>query len=376
MAKTFYVSLAKQIDNSYPIDIGHNLIEKLCLETATLIPANKYAIITDENLENLYAKTILKNLQNKSRNITLITVPAGENSKTREFKAFIEDKMIAEEFGRDSAIVAVGGGMISDLAGFVAGTFCRGIPFIIYSTSILSAADASIGGKTAINTSVATNLIGVFHQPKKVYIDLDTWHSLPIKEIRSGLAETIKHACLADKNFFAYLEKNINKIVSNEKKILNKEVCEFIAYQNCKIKHKIVSLDEKEKNLRQILNLGHTAGRALEALLNYQYPHGECVAIGIVLQLYLAQELDFVSKEEACQIISLLKKANLPVNIPKGISIEQLVKKMKTDKKVRKGKIRFVFQKGIGEMKTFNEGSYSIELDENFIINTLKKYCS
>ena len=349
-------------------------MDKLCSEVNSLTKASKYLIITDENIKELYAQSLLEKLKKNKIEASLIAIPAGEKSKSRYYKALIEDQMIEQGFGRDSAIIALGGGMISDLAGFVAGTFCRGIPFIIYATSLLAAADASIGGKVAINTLEVTNIIGLFYQPKKVFIDLETWKTLPIKELQSGLAETIKHACLADKSFFFYLENNLDKIINDNKKILNKEVCEFIAIKNCQIKHEIVCKDEKEENLRQVLNLGHTAGRALEALLDYRFLHGECISMGLVIQLYLGQELGFIFKSEANRIISLLKRASLPTSIPKNIEIKHLVQKMKTDKKTRNNKIHFVFQDRIGKIKTFKNNSYSLPLEESFIINCLKKY--
>ncbi len=281
--------------------------------------------------------------------------------------------MLEAGFGRDSAIIALGGGVVSDLAGFLAGTFGRGIPFINYSTTLLSAADASVGGKTAVDTPVATNLIGLFYQPAKVYIDIDTWNSLPAKEIRSGLAETVKHACLADYEFFVWLEKNITRICQGEITPLEADACEHIAFKNCEIKHRVVKEDEKESNLRMVLNLGHTAGRAFEALCSYQYTHGECVAIGMVVQLFIAEDLGFVTTIEKNRIINLLKLAGLPTEIPQGTDLEDLVVKMRTDKKSRAGKIRFVLQDGIGKMKTFENGSYSIPLTEEYLLGILKK---
>ena len=219
--------------------------------------------------------------------------------KLAKLKISIEDEMLDAGFGRDSAVIAFGGGVVSDLAGFLAGTFGRGIPFINYSTTLLSAADASVGGKTAVDTPHATNLIGLFNQPEKVYIDIATWDTLPAREVRAGLAETIKHACLADSAFFDWLEENITKIASADDAKLDQAACEYIAEANCRIKYDVVSRDEKEANLRQVLNLGHTAGRAMETLFEYKMLHGECVAVGLSIQALLANKLELITDEAA-----------------------------------------------------------------------------
>ena len=262
-------------------------------------------------------------------------------------------------------IIAHGGGVVTDIAGFVAGTFARGVPFVNYATTLLAAADASVGGKTAVDTEMATNLIGLIYQPKKVFIDTATWDTLSEKEISGGLAETIKHACMADKEFFEYLEENIEKVFEMET-----QVCRHIAEKNCKIKYEVVMLDEKEQGLREILNLGHTVGRAIETVSEYRLSHGEAVAIGLMAQAKLGCRMGFCSEEEVARVENLLKKAKLPVSIPEWIDKEALTKKLYTDKKVRNGKLRFVFQQGIGQMVQFERGTcaadavYSVFIDE------------
>jgi 3-dehydroquinate synthase len=371
----FHVPLKKRIDDSYDIEIGRNLFASLIsdLKHGMIRGVNKYALITDSNVEKLYGQTLLAELKSNGFNADIFTFKAGEVSKTRETKAKIEDLMIDLQFGRDSCVIALGGGVVTDLAGFIAGTFCRGIPFINYATTLMAAADASIGGKTAVDTPRATNLIGLFHQPQKVYIDIDAWQTLPLSEIRCGLAETIKHACLADTAFFAYLEEHIDEITAAKKSggILPQRVCEHIAHKNCSIKYKVVKHDEKEKNPRQILNLGHTIGRALEPVSGYNLMHGEAVAIGIAVQTRLGVNCGYLKKEEAKRVVSLLERAGLPVAIPASIDKEILIAKLYTDKKVRRDKIRFVFQKGIGAMMRFKDGSYSKEVAEDEIRSVL-----
>lgn len=261
------------------------------IDKGILKNADKIAIITDTTVQTLYGDTLLNLLQNRGVKVDVFSFPAGERYKIRETKARLEDEMIAKSYGRDSGIIALGGGVATDLAGFLAGTFCRGIPFINYATTFLAAADASIGGKTAVDTPIATNLIGLFNQPAKVYIDVATWSTLTVREVRDGLAETIKHACLGDLDFFCYLEENMEHVITSDGKMhLEDVVCKYIAYKNCEIKCKVVIADENESALRQVLNLGHTIGRAVEAISNCQLSHGEAVAIGLAVQVLLGED--------------------------------------------------------------------------------------
>ncbi len=198
------VELKKVIDDSYDIEIGSGLLDRLVsdIKAGLLGSIKKFAIITDTNVMPLYGAPLATLLQEAGYEAHLFVFPAGEKSKTRETKAALEDAMLSAGLRRDCAVLAVGGGVVSDLAGFVAGTYGRGVPFVTFATTLLSAADASVGGKTAVDTPLATNLIGLFNQPKKVYIDLEAWKTLPKRELICGMAETIKHACLADGEFF------------------------------------------------------------------------------------------------------------------------------------------------------------------------------
>ncbi|MDB5085666.1 MAG: 3-dehydroquinate synthase [Bacilli bacterium] len=369
----YHVSLTRVMDDSYDIEIGRDLFDTLLhdLKNGLLENVSKFAVITDTKVQEYYGDPFIRKLSSSGFICDLFAVPAGEKSKNRASKAWLEDQLLSKAYGRDSCIIALGGGMVSDLAGFIASTFCRGIPYLTYSTTLLSAADASVGGKTAVNTPVATNLIGTFYQPRKVYIDLNTWTSLPIREFRSGLAETIKHACMQDYEFFVYLEQNMNRILTADRLILDASVCEHLALKNCEIKYGVVEKDEKESNLRQILNLGHTAGRAIETLSNYELLHGEAIAIGLVIQARLANKLGYLHEQEVNRITQLLALAGFNLNIPHSITPKELIDKMYTDKKVRSGKIRFVFQSGIGKVKQFDDGSFSVPVEEQIIYEIL-----
>ncbi len=359
---TFNVELKKVVDDSYDIEIGFELMENLVQDLKNGLVGNirKFAVITDSIVEGLYAHKIYQMLLREGYQADLFVFQEGEKQKTRKTKEEIEDAMLAKGYRRDCCIIAVGGGVVTDLAGFVAGTYGRGVPFINYATTLLAAADASVGGKTAVDTPLATNLIGLFNQPEKVYLDIAAWQTLPQRQVISGLAETIKHACLASSELFDYLESNMERLLA-----VDKEACEHIAEENCKIKYEVVMKDERESGLREVLNLGHTVGRAVETVSEYKLLHGEAVAIGLVAEVKLACKLGYVTAEEKDGVIALLAKAQLPVAIPDYINREDLVKKLYTDKKVRDGKLRFVIQKGIGDVVEFEPGVFATPIDES-----------
>lgn len=366
----FNCRLKRVVDDSYDIEIGHGLFDTLVddLKNGLVGKVRKYAIITDSKVFDLYAENLQNSLIDAGFEAELFVFPEGEKSKTRETKAFIEDSMLSMGFRRDCAVIALGGGVVTDLSGFLAGTYGRGVPFINYATTLLSAADASVGGKTAVDTPLATNLIGIFNQPKKVYIDIDTWKTLPERQISSGLSETIKHACLGDREMFENLERNIEKVFE-----FDADTCEYIANKNCEIKYNVVMQDERESGLREILNLGHTVGRAVETVSDYRLLHGEALAIGMVAQIKLGEKLGFISNENAERVIGLYKRAKLPVCIPEYVDKNALVKKLYTDKKVRNGKLRFVFQKEIGDVMAFGDNIYAKEIAEDEIAEIIKE---
>lgn len=359
---TFRVALKKTVDDSYEIEVGRDLAGKLAedLKRGLVGGCRRFALITDSNVEKLYAETIRDKLLEAGFEGEIFAFPAGEKNKTRETKAALEDRMLEAGYRRDCFVLAVGGGVVSDLAGFLAGTYGRGVPFINYATTLLAAADASVGGKTAVDTPLATNLIGLFNQPKKVYIDIDCWSTLHAREISSGLAETVKHACLADEAFFEYLEAHMDGILQNEPK-----ACERMAQWNCEIKYQVVMKDEREAGLREVLNLGHTVGRAIETLSEYRLLHGEAVSIGLTAACALSVQMGYMTEEEKDRVRDLLVRAGLPVGIPGYIDREALVQKLYTDKKVRNGRLRFVIPKGIGGIVEFRPGVFAEEVSED-----------
>ena len=373
--QTINVKIEKVINNSYEIEIGYDMFEKLVDDIKHKIVPNvyRYAIITDSNVAALYGYRLFELMKKQGFNVDIYSIPAGEKSKTRENKAEIEDKMLEAGFRKDSCIIALGGGVVTDLAGFLAATYCRGIPVINYATTFLAAADASIGGKTAVDTPLATNMIGLIVQPQKVYIDLKTWETLDDAQIENGLSETIKHACIADADFFEYLNANIDVIKErgrSDKRDI--DMLEYICRKNIEIKYNVVTQDEQEDGLREVLNLGHTVGRAIEAASKYEISHRNAVSLGMVAQVLLGYNRGYVTDKQKDRVIEIYNKAGLPVTLNEKVKIENILDKMYADKKVRKGKIKFVFQKGIGDMMVFGE-RFSDTVEKNEIEEALKK---
>lgn len=358
---TLHMELKKVVDDSYDIEIGFHLAERLVkdLQNGLMGGRKKLAVITDSVVRDLYAEPINAMLNRAGFQAEMFVFEAGEAQKTRKTKEELEDAMLEKGYRRDCGIVAVGGGVVTDLAGFLAGTFARGVPFVNYATTLLAAADASVGGKTAVDTPLATNLIGLFNQPEKVYLDLAAWRTLPPRQVSSGLAETIKHACFAHPGFFEYLEEHMPQALR-----LEEDVCVHIAEENCKIKYEIVMKDERESGLREVLNLGHTVGRAIETLSGYRLLHGEAVSIGLTAEADLACRMCCLTGEERNRVVKLLEQAGLPTTVPDYIDREALVRKLYTDKKVRDGNLRFVLQKGIGGAVEFAPGIYSTPIAE------------
>ncbi len=339
-------------NTAYPI-----IIDKGWEATLSKIPSNiflkKALIISDTNVGPLYSNEIIKALSENDIGIRTILIDPGESSKTIEKAMDIYTTALNFRMDRDSLFIALGGGVVGDLAGFTASTYMRGVPYLQIPTSLLAQVDSSVGGKTAVNHPLGKNMIGSFYQPKGVLINTDTLKSLPVRQISTGLAEVIKYGVIADKNLFSYLEENIEKVFSFDDKVLN-----HIIYKSCTIKAKIVAQDEKDKGIRGILNFGHTIGHAIEAETSFtEYTHGESVAIGMVAEAELAQLLGLIDKGFVDRLKNLLLKAKLPIKLP-NIETDRLIKHMQRDKKNKIGKIVFVLPTKLGRVEMFDNIEY------------------
>lgn len=360
------VNLMIREDKSYDIVIGEGVLSLVPEELKKAGLAHRFAIITDSNVDPLYGKKLLEGFERAGLTALIISFPAGERQKNRETKARIEDRMLGEKFGRDSAVVALGGGVVGDIAGYVAATYTRGLPYVQVPTTLVACVDSSIGGKTAVDTPHGKNLIGAFHQPWRVYIDVNTLLTLQEKEIREGLAEVIKYGVIRDDKLISYLEESMERIFSRDKEALT-----HIIKRGCEIKGEVVELDEKESNLRKILNFGHTIGHAVENLSDYKITHGEAISIGMVAEGKLAFRMGLWKEAELKRLTALISKTGLPTLIPEYMKIQDITNTMKLDKKSRGGKIEMVLPRTMGSMAE-SDGSYGIKIEDSLITDALR----
>lgn len=347
---TVHVALG---DHSYDITIGYDILSKTNIVWKQLSLSDKVLIITSKNIYDTYGDDLMSAFSVLGIEPILHFIPQGEKYKNASELQKVYDILVEQKFPRDSAILAFGGGVIGDLAGYAAATYMRGIPFIQVPTTLLSQVDSSVGGKTAINHAKGKNLIGAFYQPKAVIIDTKVLATLPEREIRTGLAEIIKYGIIDDPELFSYLEQNVEnlQLFSENKKSIWKHIIE----KSCSIKSKVVSVDEKESGLRAILNFGHTAGHAFESLTNYErYNHGEAIAIGMVVASEMAHKRGMIDSETFVKIESLIRSLGLDTTFSK-LETQQIIDKIKLDKKVQKGKVRFVLPKKLGFVDIFND---------------------
>jgi 3-dehydroquinate synthase len=315
-------------------------------------PAHRYALITDSNVAPLYAKKVADQFEPDA--VEILTIPSGESNKTREVWARLTDQMLAKRYGRDSAIIALGGGVVGDLAGFVAATFMRGIPFIQVPTTLLAMIDASIGGKTAVDTPAGKNLVGAFHAPAAVLIDPQLLATLPLRELRAGFAEVLKHGVIADEPYLTSVASRAPRLLSADGP--KGDSMFSLIVRSVEIKADIVSRDEREEGLRQVLNFGHTIGHAVELVSGFTLLHGEAVAIGMALESELAEEIGLAQTGTAATVNSALQSAGLPTALPPGSDGKAVIEAKRLDKKGRSGRTRFALPLRIGAMAGADTG--------------------
>jgi 3-dehydroquinate synthase len=308
----------------------------------------KYVIVTDSKVKELHGDTLLKQMNAAGLDSFLISFREGEKNKTRETKAFVEDEMFKEKCGRDTIIIALGGGVVGDLAGFVAGTYMRGIPVVQIPSTTIAIADSSMGGKTAIDVPAGKNLIGVFHQPIAVFMDPELLKTLDDRNYKSGLIEMVKHGIIRDKEFYEFFKENLKIVLAREGEEYER-IMEKIMFDNIKIKKDVVVEDQRESNLRKVLNYGHTIGHAIEKLSNFDLLHGEAIAIGICVEAFLASKKNILSEQDFLEQKELIETLGLETRIPKEISTKDIIELMKLDKKARDGMPEFSLVKEIGK---------------------------
>ena len=337
------VSLEKFIKNSYEIVIGEEVIDRAGLTGKVKDQTDRYVIVTDANVNPLYGRRVLERLQASSRPVDIIEIPAGEHSKSLETVRRVTRRLVGLGASRKSLIIALGGGVVGDVAGFVASIYMRSIPYIQIPTTLLAQVDSSVGGKTGVDLLEGKNLVGTFYQPKAVYIDLSVLKTLSDRDFGNGLAEIIKYSIIANHGLFELLEQENVGIKKRDVPLMKN-----LVGRSCKIKAGIVEMDEKESDLRRVLNFGHTIGHALEAASNYGLSHGEAVAIGMVGAAMISHKLSHLDEDAFGRIVSLIESYGLPTKIPAGMETAKISGFMTTDKKVVGGQLHFVLAKAIG----------------------------
>jgi 3-dehydroquinate synthase len=339
---------------SYNIRIGTGLLTQVGPMLKEMGYTDKAVIITDPTVKKLYGHSLKRSLTASGFKVALLEVPEGEEQKSLETAGRLYNELTEFYAERTTPILTLGGGVIGDLAGFVAATYMRGVPLVQIPTTLLAQGDSSIGGKVAVNHGLLKNKIGAFYHPRLTISDISTLKTLSPRELSDGLAEIIKHGAILDGEFFSYLEENLDKIKS-----LDDQVLERVVSRSAKIKAGVVEKDELDLGLRNILNYGHTVGHAIESVSELKVWHGEAVAIGMLAEARISNRLGILTEDEVARIKNLIAQAGLPTELP-SLELEKLIQAMKHDKKILQGKLKFALPKSIGEAFITDEVSPSL----------------
>lgn len=335
-------------ERSYPIYIGSGLLGQAEL-LKKHIAGSRVAVVTNTTVAPLYLAKVRAHLS-MLKPVEVI-LPDGEQYKTLEILNRIFDALLTARCDRRTTVIALGGGVIGDMAGFAAASYQRGVPFIQVPTTLLSQVDSSVGGKTGVNHPLGKNMIGAFYQPRAVIIDTDTLNTLPDRELSSGLAEVIKYGLIRDPEFFAWLENNLDKLLARDP-----EALAFAIHRSCHNKAEVVAADERESGVRATLNLGHTFGHAIETGMGYgEWLHGEAIAAGMAMAADLSRRLGWLTADELARIEKLMRRARLPVRAPGSLTPARFLELMAVDKKVQDGHLRLVLLKRLGEAVVTDE---------------------
>ena len=348
-------------ERSYPILIESGLLPKIGKYLAEKKIANRFCIISDSNVAQLYGDTLTQSLSDNNIESELVTFKAGEHSKNLTTFSDLLRFLAQNKFDRKDGIIALGGGVAGDLAGYVAASYMRSIPYIQIPTTLLSQVDSSVGGKTGVDIPEGKNLVGAFYQPKSVYIDTDVLQTLPQNEFIGGMAEVIKYGVIWNAKFFHYLQEKAQKVLQ-----LESEVIAYIIHTCCKIKAEVVAKDEQESNIRRILNYGHTIGHAIEAESDFRIIHGEAVAMGMAAVARIAVQHDILDTAAKDEIIALIRQYGLPTEIPQDLNITRIKQYLLSDKKVEAGRVIYVVPQKIGEVKI------TADIEEKFVDKVLR----
>jgi 3-dehydroquinate synthase len=361
----------------YQVIVGGGMLNSLGAVCHRVAPAHRYAIISDDQVARHWMEAATAAITRAIPRAAISTraIPAGEASKTREQWSQLTDWLLAEGAGRDTAVIALGGGVVGDLAGFVAATYMRGIPVIQVPTSLLAMVDASIGGKTGVDTSRGKNLVGAFHQPAAVVVDPATLATLPAAHARAGIAEIIKHGAISDASYFQQATAwgaVVHRAARRSDFDWNGAETLDVITRSVRTKADVVNADPREKGRRQVLNAGHTVAHALERESRYELLHGEAVAIGLVVEAALGEAAGITAAGTADALRSALGGAGLPTSLPPGADPGRLIDAMRVDKKSRAGGLAFALLSSIGTPAGSDAGGWSTQLDERLVLTVLQ----
>ncbi len=332
-------------DRSYPIRISSGLLSEIGEDLQKKNIGTRYGVISDDNVAALYGDQFMRSLATAGIQAELIIFPQGEKNKNMQTVADLASELAKRGFDRSDALIALGGGVTGDITGFLASIYMRGIPFVQVPTTLLAQVDSSVGGKTGVDIPEGKNLVGIFYQPKAVYIDIDVLKTLPIDELRGGLAEVIKYGVIHDADFFTFLKEHCEAVFA-----LKQDVITRLIARCCEIKAWVVEQDEREGGLRRILNFGHTIGHAVEAASNFQLIHGKAVAVGMCAVAQLAVKTGCLSEEDAQAIQDLIAQYDLPTSIPAELDRKVIKKYLLNDKKTVAGRVFYVLPEAVGKV--------------------------
>jgi 3-dehydroquinate synthase len=359
------VNLERSGSDSYEIDIGEGVLDRLGVMIKAQDGVDRCVVITDSGVNSLYGEMVREKLQPAGVPVDLIEIPAGESSKSMGTVLDVARQLIELNASRKSLLVALGGGVVGDLTGFLASIYKRSVPYVQIATTLVAQVDSSVGGKTGIDLPEGKNLLGTFYQPRAVFIDLALLKTLSDKDFKNGLAEIIKYGIISDEEMFELLEQERAAVVERQLPVMR-----TLVERSCRIKARIVEMDEQEGGLRRILNFGHTIGHAIEAASDYRLTHGEAVAIGMAAAAKMSYRLDYLDERSCERIVGVIKQYGLPTEIPGDFNTRAILGFMASDKKAVGARLYFVLIRKIGVPFVTAEVPQSVIID---VIEGLRK---
>ncbi len=361
------VRLPETAAGAYEVWIEAGVLDRMSELLDGRASADRWALITDDTVAELHGRRVLDALRRAGRTAELLTIPPGEAEKTRAQWGRLTDAMVEAGFGRDAGVLALGGGVVGDLAGFVAATYMRGVPCVQVPTTLLAMIDASVGGKTGVDTPGGKNLVGVIRQPVLVVADPGVLRTLPLASYRAGLAEAVKHGVIADAAYLDWIERSAAYLLDR-----SPDAVAQLVRRSVEIKASFVVRDAEEHGPRKALNFGHTIGHAVESLSGYALAHGEAVAIGMVAEARLGEAVGVTERGTAERIAAVLGALGLPTGLPEGLEPRRIVEQARRDKKARRGTTRYALVRALGEIARSELGDWAVPMDEGRVERVLR----